>query len=130
MFWTTYVHNSIANSNSTVIKICILKLFTCTAATRRPRMTTSDFMMDQNSVTLATNKANLKLYVPTSIWNLRLIMMWLYHFKRKIRLRIQTPFITNLLVIIFKSLGNWIVASYKHDNMSLKEAIRKVVLSQ
>ena len=101
----TYVHNSTTNSNITVAEICILKLYTCEAATRRPRMTNSDFMVYDSSVTLATHKAYLKVFIPTAIWNLQLICMWLYHFKRKIGLKILTPYITNLSVNVFKSLG-------------------------
>jgi len=49
-------------------------------------MTTSDFMVYQSSVTLAAHKAHLKVFVPSALWNLKLIWIWLYHFKRKIRL--------------------------------------------
>ena len=87
------------------LKICILMLYTCTAATRRPRMTTSDFMVYDSAVKLAAHKTRLKVFIPSSLWNLQLIIMWLYHFKRKIRLKIHTPFITNLSVSIFKSVG-------------------------
>jgi hypothetical protein len=106
MFWNTYVHNSIANSNITAIKICILKLYTCTAATRRPRMTTSDLMVYDSAVKLAAYRGCLKAFIPSSLWNLQLIFKWLYHFKGKIRLKIHTPFITNLSLSIIKILGN------------------------
>jgi hypothetical protein len=96
---------TILNSNVTVIESCILKLHTCAAATRRPRMTTSDFMVYDSSVKLVAHKARLKVFIPTALWYLQLIFTWLYHFKRKSRLKIHTPFITNLSVSIFKSLG-------------------------
>jgi len=44
------------NSNITVVEICIFKLFTCIAATRKPRMTTSDFMVYDSSVKLAAQR--------------------------------------------------------------------------
>jgi len=68
-------------------------------------MTTSDFILYEISVKLAAYKAHLKVFIPTALWNLQLIIMWLYHLKRKIRLEIQTPFITNLSVSIIKILG-------------------------
>jgi len=63
-------------------------------------MTTSDFMVYQSSVTLVAHEAHLKEFIPAAIWNLQLIIMWLYHFKRTIMLQIHTPFITNLSVSI------------------------------
>jgi len=67
MFSNTYVHNSIVNSNITVIKSYILKLYTCTAATRRPRMTTIDFMVYDSAVKLAAHKTRLKVFIPSSL---------------------------------------------------------------
>jgi len=70
MFCTTCVHNLIANSNISVVESCILKLFTCTAATRRPRITTSDFMVYDSSVKLDAHRGYLKVFIPTALWNL------------------------------------------------------------
>jgi hypothetical protein len=104
MFWTICVHNSISNLNIAVVETCILKLSTCTAATRRPMMTTSDFMVYDSSVKLAAHRGYLNVFIPTALWNLQLICMLIYHFKTKIRLKIHTPLITNLSVSIIKLL--------------------------
>jgi len=66
-------------------------------------VTTSDFMAYDSSVKLAAQKTHLKVFIASSVWNLQLIFTWLYHFKRKIMLKIHTPFITNLSVSIFQS---------------------------
>jgi len=68
-------------------------------------MTTSDFMVYQSSVTLVAHKAHLRVFIPAAIWNLQLIIMCLYHFKRTIMLQIHTPSITNLSANFIKILG-------------------------
>jgi hypothetical protein len=67
MFYTTCVHKLIANSNIAVAESCILKLFTCTAATRRTRMTTSDFMVYDSLVKLAAHRGYLKVFILTAL---------------------------------------------------------------
>jgi len=62
-----YVHNSILNSNITVVESCILNLYTCTAATNRPSMTTSDLMVYKNSLTMAAHRGPLKVFIPTAL---------------------------------------------------------------
>jgi hypothetical protein len=94
---------STANPSITAVHSCIIKLHTCTAASR-PRISASDFMVYCKAAQLTPYAAVSKIFIPSLLWNLQLIFTRFHHFKTTIILKIPISFITHLFVNIFENL--------------------------